>query len=814
MTDPTLRRVMASRGLCPRCHALNCVDSNECASCALDLSWIRQDGSREFRRALSAHRVVGGDQAWTVELRAEIAAVDGTFRIVTALSSATVWELPFGTRLVLQLDELGECLTVEVGDITTTVSMPCRDVDLSSGVRLSAGCFATPKITRKPSALGLDCADSLTRNIERLREFTVGRTGATLNVADPSFNQAEPHFVIAVAPVAAEGEQPRLWLADTGSESGTFVNQQPVWTTALQTNDLIQVGAFAWVIWIGDAEFSLIPVSRIDGVGVVLDGVSTRNLGPTNLEILAGEFVAICGPSGEGKSTLLKALAGLPNFRRGGRVQIRESDGTLWDTDANPNRFRELLGYVSQDSILHDSLTPRQALKSAAALRGRALDDSHVDWLLLRAELPLLARSNPIRTLSGGQNKRLRTAAALASQSRLLLLDEPDSGLDAERRRRLLKHLKTLCLQGCTVIVVSHGSEDLLADGFDRVLRVENQSISQSGRPLVARNATIDPTIAPAIHDSQRRSTRQCLRQALDQLRPLIHREFALWLAEPMRVASMLIVALIFAAALAIAVPPRDRHFLGFLSVISVLWMSSSLSLLSIVGERSVFDHERHLFLGVAPYVISKLVVHLALACFQTVMFLTALAWLRSLGTEATQTPVFVPQQSVACWLTLLVIAAIGVALGLCLSAVANRRKELATFLLPLLMIGQIVFSAPIAVGRPNDSLEVAYRQFSGPFRGFGGQQANGAQASDESVGTDNSPRGAVLLSSLTASRYGDIALRGINEESPRTDYETRIAADAVCHARLMLAVFFLLLSAATGAALVWQGRSAIRAAA
>lgn len=281
-----------------------------------------------------------------------------------------------------------------------------------------------------------------------------------------------------------------------------------------------------------------------------------------------------------------------------------------------------------------------------------------------------------------------------------------------------------------------------------------------------------------------------------------------------MRVASMLIVALIFAAALAIAVPPRDRHFLGFLSVISVLWMSSSLSLLSIVGERSVFDHERHLFLGVAPYVISKLVVHLALACFQTVMFLTALAWLRSLGTEATQTPVFVPQQSVACWLTLLVIAAIGVALGLCLSAVANRRKELATFLLPLLMIGQIVFSAPIAVGRPNDSLEVAYRQFSGPFRGFGGQQANGAQASDESVGTDNSPRGAVLLSSLTASRYGDIALRGINEESPRTDYETRIAADAVCHARLMLAVFFLLLSAATGAALVWQGRSAIRAAA
>ena len=123
MTDPVLWPGVAARALCPRCHALNCADGNECASCTLDLSWIRHDGSREFRRALSAHRTLGDEQAWTVELRAEIAAVDGTFRIVTALSSTTVWELPFGTRLILQLDELGERLTVEVGDITTTATL-------------------------------------------------------------------------------------------------------------------------------------------------------------------------------------------------------------------------------------------------------------------------------------------------------------------------------------------------------------------------------------------------------------------------------------------------------------------------------------------------------------------------------------------------------------------------------------------------------------------------------------------------------------------------------------------------------------------
>ena len=346
------------------------------------------------------------------------------------------------------------------------------------------------------------------------------------------------------------------------------------------------------------------------------------------------------------------------------------------------------------------------------------------------------------------------------------------------------------------------------------MLRVENQSISQSGRLLNDRTAAIDPTTSLAFGGDQRPTARQSLRQSLDQLRPLIRREFALWLAEPMRVAAMFMMALIFASALAIAVPAHDRHFLGFLAVISVLWMSSSLSLLSIVGERSVFDHEHHLFLGIAPYVISKLTAHLVLACFQTVAFITALSWLRSSGDEMTQGSVFVPQQIVASWLTLLAVAAIGIALGLCLSAVANRRKELATFLLPLLMIGQIVFSVPVAVGRPNDSLEVAYRQFSGPSLRLGGLQTDGAQASRKPVAPDKVSRGAVLLSYLTASRYGDIALRGINEETHRTAYESLIAADAVGHARLTLAVFFLLLSVATGAALKRQGRAAIRAAA
>ena len=101
------------------------------------------------------------------------------------------------------------------------------------------------------------------------------------------------------------------------------------------------------------------------------------------------------------------------------------------------------------------------------------------------------------------------------------------------------------------------------------------------------------------------------------------------WLELPVRPLATVIVAVVFAMVFAVAVPRCEPVLLGFLSVISVLWMSSSLSLLDIVGEREVFDHEHHLFVKVRAYLEAKLTSNLILAVLQTVMFFATLEMMR-----------------------------------------------------------------------------------------------------------------------------------------------------------------------------------------
>lgn len=823
-----LQHSIASRAVCPQCLALNSATADRCANCDFKLGWTRQATFRHFGQALSVQRTAQASSHWDFQLRAELVWPTGNCRFEAAFVADLHWDLPFGQRLSLRLLDGEDRLEVVRGNMTIRASFPCRDVELDLELRLHAGLFARPSDVDQPGELGSDGTASFFRPLDGAREFTVGRVGCSLSVPDPAFREHGPHFVIAVEP-STNGNAPRLWLANIDPQSNTFVNQQRVWAIRLQTNDVIQVGPFGWAVWVSDSDFGLIPIAQIDGVGLMLEDIRARNLQPIRLEIEPGEFVALCGPSGAGKSTLLKAIADVPHVRTGGRLRIRESSGDAWNASAEPDRFRKLLGYVSQESVLHDSLTPRQALRYASALRGQALDDPHIDWLLLRAEIPPQARSNPIRNLSGGENKRLRTAAELAASPRLLLLDEPDSGLDAERRRRLLKHLKTLSRQGCTVIMISHGSDDLLADGFDRVLRIENQKIASNDRSPMQRRRIHEISPSNGFKPITHSPSRSPIRDTHAQLSPLVLREFASWLSDPVdwgrlsrfgnvvlprfpgRLVAMFLVAFVFAVALAVAVPSHNRHLLGFLSVISVLWMSSSLSLMSIAGERAVFDHERHLLLRLGPYVLSKLLVLLALAGIQTALFLAVLTCLRSSFAGDSAAPIFAPEQTVASWLTLFLVAAIGVALGLGVSAFANRRKEVATFVLPLLMIGQIVFSAPIAEGRPNDSLDVAYRNFHWPLPAVVRNQNSNTQLDASSTEPKPLHRCAALCSYFTVSRYGDIALRGINEDGTRTSHELAIARTAVHRARLMLALLFVGFTAATIVLLARQSRAAQR---
>jgi len=117
--------------------------------------------------------------------------------------------------------------------------------------------------------------------------------------------------------------------------------------------------------------------------------------------------------------------------------------------------------------------------------------------------------------------------------------------------------------------------------------------------------------------------------------------------------------------------------------------MGASLSLMAIVDEREIFDHERLPFLKIAPYIAAKVGILWPLAFFQTAVFLLLIDLLRSTVIRA-DASFFGLGYCLAC-LTPITWAATG--LGLVISAAANRNKPLANFVLPLVMIAQIVFT-------------------------------------------------------------------------------------------------------------------------
>src|SRR5215212_8232623 len=160
------------------------------------------------------------------------------------------------------------------------------------------------------------------------------------------------------------------------------------------------------------------------------------------LSILSGEFVAVVGGSGAGKTTLLDAISGV-NPPTSGEVLYNGRD--YYRDFAF---FRNVLGYVPQDDIIHTDLPLRVTLRHEARLRlpadTSAEDvDAAVDRSL--AELKLSAHGDTtVKLLSGGQRKRASIAAELLTRPRILFLDEPSSGLDPYTESQMMTLLRRL----------------------------------------------------------------------------------------------------------------------------------------------------------------------------------------------------------------------------------------------------------------------------------------------------------------------------------------------------------------------------------
>jgi len=200
-----------------------------------------------------------------------------------------------------------------------------------------------------------------------------------------------------------------------------------------------------------------------------------------DLQVVDGEVVALLGPNGAGKTTLLRALAGLQPLTRGRLVvddQVLDDPGRgiLVPPERRPCAF------VFQDHLLFPHMTARANVAFGPRSRGvprAAADDLATTWLG-RMRLGPQADDKP-RALSGGQAQRVALARALATDPRLLLLDEPLSSLDVTARgavrNELRQHLREFA---GSCVIVTHDPLDA-AVVADRLLIIEAGSVVQDG---------------------------------------------------------------------------------------------------------------------------------------------------------------------------------------------------------------------------------------------------------------------------------------------------------------------------------------------
>ena len=195
-----------------------------------------------------------------------------------------------------------------------------------------------------------------------------------------------------------------------------------------------------------------------------------------SLSIEAGETFGFVGPNGAGKSTAIKILTGVMSPSAG--------TASLFGVDVSDPESRRGLGYVPENPSLPDYLTPLEILAMGLELHRRKLANSRTHCMNWLERFGLAEVANKVvRGFSKGMAQRTALAHAMTVEPRLLILDEPLSGLDPIGRREVVDILSEYRQQGGTIFLTSHVLHDVerLADRFGLIHKGELRAVSAPG---------------------------------------------------------------------------------------------------------------------------------------------------------------------------------------------------------------------------------------------------------------------------------------------------------------------------------------------
>jgi predicted ABC-type transport system involved in lysophospholipase L1 biosynthesis ATPase subunit len=236
------------------------------------------------------------------------------------------------------------------------------------------------------------------------------------------------------------------------------------------------------------------PLIALRGVSRLHDAGAIAALRDVDLDIMAGECVAIVGASGSGKSTLVNLLCGIDQASAGAVLW----EGRPLNTQGEWARLRRLgIGIVFQDFNLIPTLTALENVELALLGRGESAPNRRERAATVLDRVSLAHRTGSlIPKLSGGERQRVAIARAIANGPRLLLADEPTGNLDSASAAVVVDLLFKLHAGGMTLVLVTH--DDELAERCARRVRIRDGMIVGDSRDAVsaeelARSPSIEP---------------------------------------------------------------------------------------------------------------------------------------------------------------------------------------------------------------------------------------------------------------------------------------------------------------------------------